>query len=70
MLFYPMIKLDFDKEMINRSFSLINKQFINDYETLSDVKFLMDDAPHNLLQSGVTFTLYEGAGKIAYGEII
>lgn len=68
--FYPMIKMDSENDSINWSFSLINKQFIHNDETLSDIGFLMDNAPHYLLQSGAKFSLYEGSKKIANGEII
>ena len=68
--FYPMIKLESDKDLINWSFCLINKAFTAEYETLSSVGFLMETAPLHLLQKGVRFTLFEGTKKIACGEII
>ena len=68
--FYPMIKIRGESDMINWSFTLINKQFISEYETISEVGFLMPNAPHTILKSGVEFTLFEGAKEIAYGIII
>ena len=69
-IFYPTIKLNVDSDTRNWSFSLINKQFFTDYQTVSDIGFLMENAPHYLLKSGTKFTLYEGAKEIAYGEVI
>lgn len=69
MMFYPMIKIDTIKEIINWSLVLINKEFIDVHKTTAEIKFLMDNAPHYLLKSGVEFTLYEGAKKIAKGKI-
>lgn len=69
MMFYPMIKINTDEEIINWSLVLINKEFNDAYETTAEMKFLMDNAPHFLLKSGIEFTLYEGAKKIAKGKI-
>lgn len=68
-MFYPMIKINTDEEIINWSLVLINKEFIDVYETTAEMKFLTDNAPHQLLKSGIEFTLYEGAKKIAKGKI-
>ena len=69
MAFYPMIKIETDNEMINWSLVVINKEFIDVYETASEMKFLMDNAPHYLLKTGIEFILYEGAKEIAKGQI-
>ena len=69
MIFYPMIKIDTIKEIINWSLVLINKEFIDVHKTTAEIKFLMDNAPHYLLKAGIEFTLYEGAKKIAKGKI-
>lgn len=49
---------------------LTNKQFISEYETVSEIRFLMENAPHHLLKSGVKFKLFEGAKEVASGEIM
>ncbi len=67
-VFYPMIRLD--NNTVNWSFRLINKQFINDCQTIAYIGFLMENAPHHLLQSNSKFQLYEGSKKIAEGEIL
>ena len=70
MMFYPMIKIDGDKERINWSLVLVNKEFIDRYQTIATIKFIMDNAPQHLLRSGSEFTLYEGARIIAKGKIV
>lgn len=69
-IFYPMIKINGDENLINWSLFLINKKFISKYKTISEIGFLMENAPHHLLKQGVKFTLFEGAKEIASGEII
>ena len=68
--FYPMIKINDDNKMIDWSLCLTNKQFISEYETISEIGFLMGNAPHHLLKSGVKFKLFEGAKEVASGEIM
>lgn len=68
--FYPTIKINDDNKMINWSLCLTNKQFISEYETISEIEFLMENAPHHLLKPGVKFTLFEGAKEVASGEIM
>ena len=69
-MFYPTIKISGDCKTINWSSFLINKQLISENQTVSEIGFLMKDAPHYLLKSGVKFILFEGAKKIGSGEII
>ena len=69
-IFYPTIKIRGDSDVLNWSFILTNKQFISEYETISEVGFLMPNAPHIRLKSGVEFTLFEGAKEIANGKIL
>lgn len=68
--FYPMIKIGSDNKMINWSLFLINKQFISEFQTISEIGFIMKNAPHHLLKSGEKFKLFEGAKEIASGEIM
>lgn len=70
LIFYPMIKIKGESDIINWSFKLINKQFISDNETISDIGFLMPNAPHTTLKSGVEFILFEGSKEIANGKIL
>lgn len=69
-VFYPMIKIVGDENLINWSLFLINKKFISKYQTISEIGFLMKNAPHHLLRPGIRFTLFEGAKEIAYGEVM
>ena len=46
--FYPMIKINDDNKMIDWSLCLTNKQFISEYETISEIGFLMGNAPKEL----------------------
>ncbi len=70
-IFYPMIKIDGDNDLIHWSFYIINKEFISEYQTISEIDFLLEKAPHYLLKPGIKFKLYEGGIKeIASGEII
>ena len=65
---YVTIKLDKDKDYINWSVYVMNNEHVTDYETNSIVDFVMPDAPRYLLQPGLTFTLREGAKKVAEGK--
>ena len=69
-VFYPMIKIFGDENLINWSLYLINKKIISQYQTISEIGFLMKNAPHHLLRPGVKFTLFEGSKEIASGEIL
>ena len=64
------VKINDDNKMIDWSLCLTNKQFISEYETISEIGFLMGNAPHHLLKSGVKFKLFEGAKEVASGEIM
>ena len=67
--FYPMLKLDSYNESMNWSLVLKNIQFINNHETISEVDFIMKNAPHELLSKGSNFELYEGNHLVARGRI-
>ena len=69
-VFYPMIKIFGDENLIEWSLYLINKKFISKYQTISEIGFLMKNAPHHLLKPGIKFTLFEGAKEVASGEIM
>lgn len=69
-IFYPMIKITGDEDLVHWSLFLINKKFISEYQTISEIGFLMEKAPHHLLKTGVKFTLFEGTKEIASGEIM
>ena len=68
-VFYPMIKIA-DEKMANWSLFVINKKFVSEYQTIAEIGFLMKNAPHHLLKTGIRFTLFEGAREIACGKII
>lgn len=69
-VFYPMIKIAGDENLINWSLFLTNKKFLSKHQTVAEIGFLMKNAPHHLLKSGVKFTLFEGAKEIASGIIM
>lgn len=69
-VFYPMIKIIGDDKILSWSLFLINKKFISSHQTISEIGFLMKNAPHYLLKQGVRFKLFEGFKEIANGEII
>ncbi len=51
------------------SLFVINKEKINDFETIAEVKYFSDKAPDNL-KKDVEFSLYEGSDLVAQGIIL
>lgn len=72
-LYGPQIKITkpLDKSIKKVNWSLIVKiiEVINEKETISEIKYLSDDAPDNLYK-GVEFELYEGSRLVATGVIL
>lgn len=67
--YYPMLKLETYHESMNWSLVLKNIKFINKFETIAELDFIMKNAPHELLSKNSNFELYEGSHLVAYGRI-
>jgi len=53
-----MIKITDNENMIDWSLLLINKKFISEYHTISEIGFLMKSTPYHLLKPSVQFILF------------
>jgi len=42
---------------------------IEEYKSIATLSFLVEEAPHELLQVGIDFELFEGGGLVARGTI-
>ena len=51
------------------SIVVVNKEFFSAQETLSEIRYLSDEAPDNL-KSDLEFCLFEGRKKVAQGLIL
>ena len=51
------------------SLFVYNKNLTSEYETLSDIEYLSENAPDNL-SAGVEFELYEGPKMVANGIVL
>lgn len=68
--YYPMLKIKGQTSIFNWSIVIVNLEKNNDLTTISQIYFLVDDAPHNILVTGLEFYLFEGSKKVAEGKIL
>lgn len=68
--YYPMLKIKDHDKIFNWSFVVVNLKNLDESTTFSQVYFLMDNAPNNVLVKDLEFSLYEGKKLIAKGIIL
>ena len=70
--FDSIVSVDGKKVFNGSSYSLLWYSFklVADYETLAQIRFLNTEAAPDVLCVGAKLKLYEGAKKVAEGEVI
>ena len=67
----PIIEINGEKIFDGSAWSVIcyAYEYIDENKTFAYIKFLNADAAPDILSVGIKFNLYEGANKVAFGEI-
>lgn len=68
--FYTMIKHENYEKSFNWSMVFVNKEIITKFETITQIMFLMENAPWEILTIDSKFTIYSGYQKLGEGIII
>ena len=67
--YYPMLKLEEQTGMFNWSLVVVNLKKLDVSTTISQIYFLMEEAPNNILIKGLEFSLFEGNKLVATGIV-
>lgn len=66
----PIMKFKDDDQDGLFSSIIINKSFLNNYQTLSIISYLIPNAPFDSLIKDATFDLYDGPNLIGTGKVL
>jgi hypothetical protein len=65
--------VDGERWPVSEAWSLVivkNEPLSTEFRWIADVHFLVEEAPHDSLQEGRAFDLYEGNKCVAHGRIV